>query len=247
MCGIAGVVSHTSGGGEELVSRAELFRLMAGIETRGGLATGIAYCTEYEVRYLKAPCDWISLVTTDEFLSDLNMITHSSWVLLHSRLPSHGDVYDNRNNHPIVNEHGLIIHNGVVSIDDNTFPAQGETDTEQLLLCIQKYGFAGLEKISGSVAIAYVDFERPGDVYLYRNSMSPCYWYKESRRLVFASTAQILQTSLLIKQTIEEQKAGIVFRASEGGVEEVMKVKTKPGVTMSFPWYQDSSFFSWGR
>ena len=238
MCGIAGWMRR----GDSKLTKDELISFLANLEVRGRDATGVAWRTNGRTYVLKSPAKATEFVELPEFQREIPSILDSSWVLLHTRQSTHGNPKDNRNNHPIYNKDGLIIHNGVVTPKEWLTGAQGQTDTEQILLYIQKYGWQGLADIRGSATFAYVDFKKPG-FYLHARGMPLMWAYDRKRKMfLFCSTKHILlQTlksgrffGLIPKLPTSSVPQNTIFHINSG-IEKIMTVE-EPKIAYHHPY-----------
>jgi predicted glutamine amidotransferase len=186
MCGIAGIYRFDQ---KRKISENNIVDTLTALQSRGRDATGVAWLTDKTYSILKTSSDASTFVELKEFKESLPKILQSKVVLLHTRAATHGSPFNNLNNHPLWNNEGLIIHNGVVTPPLN-LPSRGETDSEQIMLYIQKYGLKnGIEKLRGWLAIAYVDF-RNGGLTLFRDG-APIEYFVDRTSLVFGSTKEI--------------------------------------------------------
>lgn len=210
MCGIAGWYKF----GNKSVTKDEVVTLVKSLETRGTDATGIAWYDENKGKVIVIKCAMKSteFVQEEAFLKRLNDIVSSRWCLIHVRQATHGSPGRSVNNHPIWNRTGLIIHNGVVTATKGHLKADGETDSEQMMLYIQKYGWNGIKHIRGWAAIAYVNFSHKDKFFLYRDSAPIEYAYDEGKDLfLFCSTNPILNEAIKIEtHTLPESKLYVV-------------------------------------
>ena len=230
MCGIAGWYKY----GEAKVTEEELTELLINLQVRGRDATGIAWKNR-KYHTLKASGPAEKFIELMEFKADVDKVLNSPFVFLHVRQATHGDPKQNKNNHPIMNKKGLIIHNGVIYPDKELDGAIGETDSEQLMLHIQEFGWKGIERVSGSMAIAYVDFAKPG-FFLYAKG-NPLVWaYDPDRQILFfCSTRDILYGSIstgfwlgqVPKVTADDVPPGMVYQVTKDGISEIEKVGPK--------------------
>lgn len=193
MCGIAGVI------GENLAVW-QIEELLCGLAQRGRDATGIAFLDQtnnWRVFKICLPADnlvkWGAIKTIVE-----------PWVaqrpkawLFHTRFATHGkkDLIDNA--HPITSKDGMLIHNGMVDVE-RRYRAKGQTDSEQLLLDINRRGYRrALSEAWGYYSIAYAATATPTQLLLARSEYSDLAVYKNpGRALVFASTVDILDPLL---------------------------------------------------
>lgn len=189
MCGITGFY-RTS---DNQLTDKEVTDLLVNLSERGRDATGVAWLKE-EVLVLKTDVEARKFVELDEFKKNLPNICSSKWALFHVRNATHGDPTDNKNNHPIYSEKGLIVHNGVVSAKEE-LPADGECDSEQILRSIDKWGFDGIKNVFGSMAFAYAKYDSLDKFYLYRN-YNPLIYTWVRGIFIFCSSENILDKSV---------------------------------------------------
>lgn len=188
MCGIAGIIGQAD--------TTEILDILQNLQTRGRDATGVAFNAPAS-KIVKAGIDASSFVENKTFKHTIKQAVKQSTVcLLHTRQATHGSPSHNSNNHPLYSDKGIIIHNGIVNVTGHYESAIGETDSEQLLLAMDKHGVkGGLERASGSYAIAYQSFELPHLVYLY-NHISPLVIGKCRDNIYFCSTRHILESAI---------------------------------------------------
>ena len=217
MCGIAGWIRQD----DEKLSKDEVKKILIELESRGKDATGIAWYDGKEVVILKSPGKASDFVKLKLFKKSLKSICSARWALLHTRQATSGEPQYNRNNHPIYTKDGMIIHNGIVTPDEQ-LPADSVNDSEQILRAIEKWGLKGLNKLTGSMAIAYVDFARPWAFYLYRNYAPIETAYKGSIFL-FCSTDRILKRSIDGIDKPKSLEAYRVFKVKKNGITRLGK------------------------
>jgi len=167
------------------------------MEDRGYMAAGYAYGREDAVpRYYKD-----SVLGRD---LDLRRIpTHARSVVMHTRLATHGDVSDNRNNHPVLSPDKTIAlaHNGVIWNHDDVrkqLPYElPDVDSAVLPALIQDQGVSGLRKVSGDAAMLWLDAQTGNVIHAARQEHSPlCLAVLEDGSMAGASTWQILSNAL---------------------------------------------------
>lgn len=222
MCGIAGWFCY----GNNRVTKEELKKMFVNLEVRGVDATGVAWDTGSSFFILRSPKKASEFVKLSDFNKDIDQIVSSKWGFCHTRAATHGNPQNNLNNHPIMNEKGLIVHNGVVNFRGQKIAAKGETDTEQLLLNIQKNGWVkALGDYYGSASFAYKDFRYKG-FYLYTDGCMPLVWAKDEERriLFFCSTDNILKKAVK-NITTTPVEVGSVHYISDKGTKKVATVK----------------------
>lgn len=176
---------------------------------RGRTASGIAYTSTNEIRVIKrnVPASrFINLpeynIEEDEYVTlSPNSIGKDSKfircppisIMGHCRLKTKGTEFKNVNNHPIVREHVVGVHNGCIMNDDILFNSysrlinrNGEVDSEIIFALIEHFYKNGtsrdplhesIQKMSkmvmGSLACSMVHREHPHIVWLFRRD-NPC-------------------------------------------------------------------------
>ena len=198
MCGIAGFVVKENS--RPLDREGLLTVLLQGIDNRGGDATGfVARNQTGQTEWHKASCD------AGRFnLHRRGVPEGANVVLCHTRWATQGHQCFPENNHPIRRGSMYVIHNGVVTNDDELFAATGrerygDVDSEAIAAVLSHAeslvstdGVPGvrdaLGSIGGSAAIAAMD-DRDGTVLLARISGSPLCVLETRRLILFASTA----------------------------------------------------------
>jgi len=221
MCGIAGILRKDL---EFEVTENDIINMLIMLESRGKDATGIAWEDNKRYRVLKAAVRVNDFIDLEVFKKNLPEMVKSKTILFHTRAATNGSPKFNGNNHPIHNDKGMIIHNGVV-YPSEVLPAKGVTDSEQLMLSVQKYGFKeGISKLCGSMAFSYIDFT-DGAVYLY-SEISPICYYIEKGTLIFASTNLILAKGLgLPSKNIRRMEENIVYKIENYQLKRIIKAR----------------------
>jgi len=220
MCGIAGII------GKPTVD--EIIPILHNLQIRGIDATGVGLNCPDTYRTLKAGIDAEAFCQLPGFQA--NLTKHSKFAtiaLLHTRQATNGTPSNNRNNHPIWNQKGVIIHNGIVYTSKH-YKAIGDTDTEQMLECITQKGLTkGIPELSGTFAFAYQSFKNRHIVYLYKHISPLCLGVK-NRNIYFCSTPEILQGAIGSYHPIK-LKHHTLYRidAQKRIIEKIGKVKPK--------------------
>lgn len=225
MCGISGWFRLE----KDMVRESEVIGMLKEAQSRGTDATGIGYYHNEKLRVVKAGVEAKKFVKIGDVRKLLPVICKSRWGLLHTRAATHGGAKDNKNNHPIVSSRGILIHNGIVSVTKK-FDAKGQTDSEQILLSIEKMGWKkGMLNVSGSLAIAVVRGENPDIVYLYRHGSPLKVGYDWKRKIIFwGSTYEILPTLprhfgvIVSSGELDEDR---LYRIDKSGIHKMQKVE----------------------
>lgn len=216
MCGIAGFCINAE---EHIDARLLAKNLLKGLEARGKDATGAGWynAKRNEVNYVKAPKSATEFNRNEAWRIPSGVKN----VVLHTRFATQGSPKNNNNNHPIVIENLVGVHNGHISNDkyildyarDNFGHKRiGEVDSEAAF-AIAKYadnpleGFA--EALVGRAALAWIDGDKPKELNLTRVTGSPLVVAQTPKgSFVFASTESILrkamkETGLAIEWLVE--------------------------------------------
>jgi len=212
MCGILGIAFQngcTFNNNE--YARYLLRELLQEVEIRGLDATGVAFTNKNDIVVFKAPMAASDLIKTREFNAanrvhlDVNRPDGTISVIGHCRAPTKGSPRVNHNNHPIVTENIVGVHNGEIDNDDALFDKFdfikriGRVDSEVIFQLIdyfankQHTSTAGAIKqtsrlIRGSYACAMVERKNPYLLWLFRR-LGPLvvYHYSKVGVIVFAS------------------------------------------------------------
>lgn len=117
MCGIAGHIVL----GSEYPEPKMLMDLFTAQENRGKDASGLCYRRGDEVVVIKEP-----ILATD-LAKKINWeeVARSPWSLLHARAKTQGTEKKNENNHPVESTNWKVVHNGIVSNDDDLIAHYG--------------------------------------------------------------------------------------------------------------------------
>lgn len=106
-------------------------------EERGRIATGAAIVQQDGTfDRFKLPIPASRFITRPEYQHILAQLSERTVCLLgHTREPTRGDPQRNVNNHPLIIEHHIGVHNGTITNDDGLFqehgfPREGEVDSE---------------------------------------------------------------------------------------------------------------------
>lgn len=127
------------------------------------------------------------------------------WVALHTRQATKGPAAENVNNHPVRYQHIQVVHNGIITNDDDVFrklavERRAKVDTEAIAACLAVGGIAKVvELCHGSLSIAWVDTRKPESLHLYTNGRSPLWASVGDNWLSFASTRSLMPMSLVGK------------------------------------------------
>ncbi len=225
MCGLAGLFLYPrSRPAEDWAELRELFtRNLTYNEERGREASGVAVIQrdgEYDV--YKEPVTATELVQTPRYQEIMAAIgAETTCVLGHTRMPTKGSRWNNANNHPVVTEYTIGVHNGVLKNDDELFaelqlPRAGEVDSEiifRLLDTVEpnhKHDELEIEvqremsRLHGSFAILAVDIRSPGRLLVLKNFRPLCIHYEERFGALFFSSRYVFLRKAFGRSVITE-------------------------------------------
>lgn len=209
MCRVAAIIQP----GDTKVSPVEVKNLLLNMEYMGKDATGIAFIGDNGIQFTKSPGKASDLVN-DGFEDKIApYVANSNIILLHTRAATHGKPENNNNNHPIFGNRYVLVHNGVVHLNEK-FKAVGETDSEQLLRSIEKYGFKpGIENSYGWASVIFADCIDKQSLYFYKTFSSDLVFAEDKRNILYlASTENIIKKSIESQAEYEIIKSGKLYK-----------------------------------
>lgn len=159
---------------------------MVELSPRGQDASGIAVINEDECLVFKKPLRPRRFVVRPKFEEMLEKIgPQTNFIMLHSRAASVGGNTDNFNNHPIITEPIIGIHNGTLYNDDRLFKAyrdkfqpEGSVDSEVIFRLLNMYLQNGVapkqamqlvsKQLIGAFTGAAVDMQHPNRMIMFK-------------------------------------------------------------------------------
>jgi len=198
MCGIFGFVTN-----KPSKENYKLFEDLCFLSSsRGTDSTGIAVVHKDKVIIEKAPIPSPKFIE-EKLPSYAKQIASANIAIGHTRKWTQGKPEDNNNNHPVVSDSWVMVHNGVCSQMDRIkgYKYRGEVDSEILLSYVEKYGLEkGLPKLQGYAAVAILNKADPSKLFLWRHNETVYLGYdKDTETIFFGSTEEILETGLANK------------------------------------------------
>lgn len=205
-----------------------LRQIMSSAQKAGRRATGVAVVREHDISVFKKPENASLFIDETAFLDMLSknivfsgapgnkfMGNRTLSIIGHCRFPTKGLESNNKNNHPIIADHIVGVHNGQINNDDTlfgvwrgVFKRAAEVDSEiifRLLAHFTRSPGSSIETalkktcslMTGGYACAAVNAKRPYDLYIFRNTnpVRVFYWEK-SKVLMFATRASYLVDGL---------------------------------------------------
>ena len=213
MCGIAG---FCLGPGKDRTEedystiREEFTRLLVNCQVRGVDAAGAFVVNKGigNIFYYKAPKKASHLTEDAQFLSLMDKIGPDTVAVIgHTRAATTGSPKENSNNHPIIDDPIIGVHNGMIRNHrelGRLYTKVAEVDSAAIMALLRDSStekpltvndlVTRLPELEGGYAIAVVDARKPDGIFLARNSNPICMTrnYKLGY-LAFASTGEILR------------------------------------------------------
>jgi len=243
MCGIFGIAllqGHTIN--DSKIVKVMLRRLALQSEIRGGDATGVAFATDSDISVIKHNIGAKKFVeanfykkATELYLGEDLLKSGLRIILGHARLRTKGTPKDRNNNHPIVANRVIGVHNGTIQNDDylfnefiktfpNVFKRKARVDTEIIFRLINHYkhhvGMSMHDAIStsrklleGSYACAMLDAASPWMLYLFRGLQpTKVVFYQKRGFILFASVRAFINDAV---EGFDFEKEGVELEYSE--------------------------------
>ena len=196
MCGIATIAlgKRSRGRVPYPLLRKVCKELMIELQPRGIDAAGIAVINEGDIpsRVFKKPLRPERLVVRPAYDETLALIgPQTNFIMLHARATTVGSTEDNFNNHPIITEPIVGIHNGTLynedqlfSRFDKDFERDGDVDSEVIFKLYLHFVEQGLSPkqamaqtgslLQGAFTGALVDMRTPTQMVMFKHERSLC-------------------------------------------------------------------------
>lgn len=196
---------------------------------RGRTSSGLAFCSAEEINVIKKNLSAAKFVELDAYKKATEKYLDVSKgrnretgpvklspisVVGHCRLKTKGSELDNKNNHPIVRDNIIGVHNGMIHNDDVLFDRykgrikrNGEVDSEIIFALLEyfigDYGsystaIKRTHKIMvGSYACTFVHKRLPHIVWFFRNT-SPCtiVYFEKTGLILWSSVKQYIENAV---------------------------------------------------
>jgi glucosamine 6-phosphate synthetase-like amidotransferase/phosphosugar isomerase protein len=220
--------------------------LFALSQDRGRIATGLAISNENEVSVVKKNVAASTFVNEKEYIDfveeridfGVERKLKPISVIGHCRFPTKGSAENNHNNHPIVANNIIGVHNGHIGNDDHLFKLfdkierKAEVDSEIIFRLIDFYSYQSenivtevteaVKKASmfmeGSYACGFVSSRNPHMLHIFRNSGPiDVVFFPKVGMVVFSSSLVYINKATAVAdlgrmKTIEmPMNSGIVF------------------------------------
>ena len=222
MCGILGLIEYSGSPLSHLkakMMRKATSKLLKKSERRGGSATGVFVLTDDKASLFKTNLPASKFIQTagySEVVKDINKKSVFKAMIGHARQKTKGHERFNANNHPIIANRIVGVHNGIIGNDDLLFGKydkrlfrRAEVDSEIIFGLIDLYRRDNCDLVEsvkrtcsdivGSYTCAFIDTEYPSYVTIFSNSQynnAHIYVYEGAKAIVFASEEYILDHAL---------------------------------------------------
>ena len=230
MCGIFGVIATGKSKIQVRSLSLGITRAILESERRGKDSSGVLSVTDTEVVVAKSPNRAKFLVRSDEFkqvlqIAAVNFSENKTFAFFgHTRMATHGSADSQADNQPVIKDHQIALHNGIIINCDELFAQNSEmvrnyeVDTEAFVSLVAKYTKNGLSEYSaiekafakckGANTLVYFTL-RSQYLYLVTSNGSLYYVADSSRGIfLFASEKQTL-SNLLLRQGFNDLQVNI--------------------------------------
>lgn len=217
MCGIGGILMYpmVRDAVELDFIRSFSKHIMIENEKRGNHSSGMAVFNKNKSNDVFKNCVKASTMAENEEFLDFqqrNIHNGTANILIHTRLATKGAITNNDNNHPIVADTVIGVHNGMIYNDEELFfdeklKRKAEVDSEVIFrlvdkverrLSLKKLQEEVAEKLSGMFTFAFVRKNHTNLMYIVRNDNPITMVYIEPLNLIaFASEKKFLEDALL--------------------------------------------------
>jgi glutamine phosphoribosylpyrophosphate amidotransferase len=196
--------------------------LLLACQGGGRSASGVSFIREHKADVLRRGISSSQLIHTEEYIKlireCINLEEEKKGeklvsIIGHCRIPTKGTPVNNKNNHPVVVDNIIGVHNGAIGNDDNLFRKYNfsriaQVDTEIIFQLIahhtkgekstetQEAIIKAAKEMAGSYACAVQNTHTPYNLYIFRahNPTSVRYYYEDGF-VAFATSESYLETA----------------------------------------------------
>ena len=257
MCGIFGIANYSEKKlsilREEDLSKLTI-NLLEESEIRGTDASGICILSDNSIGIFKDKVKGSKIKDFSGFKSLLEKISMGKEfrsLIGHTRAQTKGSPKFNENNHPIVANKTIGVHNGIIGNDDSLFnkyknkiEREGEVDSEIIFRLIDMYIADGesiidavkktSKEISGSYACAFINLDCPNYLTIFKGLAYPTlhiYIYDIEKVIIFASSSLILDSAIKDLTLLDQRSVKHKF---ELGSKEGVRINVNTGKIFKF-------------
>jgi len=265
MCGIFGMINYSK---ENLTTWRikELQKLAANLldesEIRGKDASGICLLSENKVSIFKDHIrgrDLKNYKLFEDIMDNINITNRFKSMLGHTRAETKGPHRFNVNNHPIVANKTIGVHNGIISNDDLLFSKhkdkivrEGQVDSEIIFRLIDMHIAEGKsiedavretsDQLLGGYACAFINLDWSNYLTLFKGGTYPSiiiYTYNFDHLIVFASSSIILSNAIKDLAVFDESS---VTEKLEIGRSKGVRINVDDGGMYVFDLEEDKNY-----
>lgn len=244
MCGIGALSRSTPSGIPDGITALQMMAL--GLEERGQDATGFAWTTRGD----GWPYYWKEDDTAGRAAWRAPLDPYIATAIVHTRFATQGRVDDLANDHPIVLPGILLVHNGIVTNDDELFDVlncerRGAVDSEAIAALLTYGGDALddedpaslLELVEGDAALAWITTDETDVVHLARLRERPLVlaWTRQGD-LLAASTHSAIRHAAIGEDIVEYETVpeGTYLKVRGGEIIHTAKIYLPSRVTRKY-------------
>jgi predicted glutamine amidotransferase len=177
--------------------------------------------------------------------------TRLRWMAGHVRYATTGSPKILGNNHPMIHDRVIGMHNGVLRDYYSILKETGRSDpkvtvdSEAIFAAINKWGLkAGLKRIKGDMVTVFADTQNPDAIYIARSHGRPL-WYAttEAGSFVWASEKTILNSAGLLWKTHPREltRTNVIMRIVGGEVSYIKQYADADPTADRPSWSQPAS------
>jgi len=257
MCGIFGIANYSERK-LSILREQDLSKLTINLleesEIRGTDASGICILSDDSIGMFKDKVKGSEIKNFSPFkflLEEISIGKKFKSLIGHTRSQTKGSPEFNENNHPIIANKTIGVHNGIINNDDVLFDKykdkierEGEVDSEIIFRLIDMYISDGKsivdavkktsEEISGSYACAFINLDCPNYLTIFKSLAYPSvyiYTYDVEKVLIFASSSLILDSAIRDLELLDKKSVKYKF---ELGTNEGARINVNTGKIFRF-------------
>ena len=199
MCGLTGsLLTRNLTTQEEAKRQGVQQGLLVAMQARGSHSTGVCSIKNGIPKIYKNTQEAIDFIGTRQYNETLK--DSPEIIMGHTRFATQGKI-TNRNAHPFDIDNIIGTHNGIIYNTDETLrKAKHEVDSELIFHAInnEKNLQKAIDRINGSIAIAWIDKRKPSELNLFTDGSNSLYvaYVQEIKAYFYASTIEPLEMIL---------------------------------------------------